>query len=174
MFSRKMKLPPPSVAKSATPSVSCPNKDSLDIADVVTALPILANPPRQKSPDVRRPPKAESTYTRVTSRAEYPNSQNPPRTKYSNVQNPPQQKSVTVSRMHKPARLARVSFEQCTHMTTVRMFSKEFCCGQCHQFSSTGWIWRCTQDRELLLEASLETGDVMVSNLKYLLSFVRN
>lgn len=47
---------------------------------------------------------------------------------------------------------------QCTHLTTTRLFTKEFRCGVCFRESSFGWVWRCTQDRELMLEDDMDHG----------------
>ena len=47
---------------------------------------------------------------------------------------------------------------QCTHLTTTRLFTKEFRCGICFREGSFGWVWRCTQDRELMLEDDLDHG----------------
>ncbi|QSZ37118.1 hypothetical protein DSL72_009211 [Monilinia vaccinii-corymbosi] len=47
---------------------------------------------------------------------------------------------------------------QCTHLTTTRLFTKDFRCGSCFREGSFGWVWRCTQDRELMLEDDLDHG----------------
>ncbi|KAG4030937.1 hypothetical protein MFRU_010g00670 [Monilinia fructicola] len=47
---------------------------------------------------------------------------------------------------------------QCTHLTTTRLFTKEFRCGTCFREGSFGWVWRCTQDRELMLEDDMDHG----------------
>ncbi|KAI9649341.1 hypothetical protein NHQ30_001913 [Ciborinia camelliae] len=47
---------------------------------------------------------------------------------------------------------------QCTHLTTTRLFTKEFRCSICFREGSFGWVWRCTQDRELMLEDDMDHG----------------
>ncbi|ESZ94571.1 hypothetical protein SBOR_5061 [Sclerotinia borealis F-4128] len=47
---------------------------------------------------------------------------------------------------------------QCTHLTTTRLFTTEFRCSICFREGSFGWIWRCTQDRELMLEDDMDHG----------------
>ncbi|TGO57083.1 hypothetical protein BOTNAR_0209g00120 [Botryotinia narcissicola] len=47
---------------------------------------------------------------------------------------------------------------QCTHLTTTRLFTKEFRCGICFREGSFGWVWKCTQDRELMLEDDMDHG----------------
>ncbi|EKD19993.1 uncharacterized protein L3040_002329 [Drepanopeziza brunnea f. sp. 'multigermtubi'] len=46
----------------------------------------------------------------------------------------------------------------CTHLTCTRIFTQEFRCAVCVRRGSLGWIYRCTQDRELLLERDIEAG----------------
>jgi len=47
---------------------------------------------------------------------------------------------------------------QCTHLTMTRMYSTEYRCMLCGHHSSNGWLFRCIQDRELMLEDDLERG----------------
>ncbi len=47
---------------------------------------------------------------------------------------------------------------QCTHLTMTRLFTEDFCCAVCLQVGTFGWLYRCTQDRELLLEEDIENG----------------
>ncbi|PVH89592.1 hypothetical protein DL98DRAFT_401449 [Cadophora sp. DSE1049] len=47
---------------------------------------------------------------------------------------------------------------QCTHITTTRLYTEDFRCTQCLRLGSFGWLYRCTQDRELLLEEDIERG----------------
>jgi hypothetical protein len=47
---------------------------------------------------------------------------------------------------------------QCTHMTVTRLYTQELCCSTCLRVPPLGWLYRCTQDRELLLEDDLERG----------------
>lgn len=41
----------------------------------------------------------------------------------------------------------------------TRLYSSEFPCEVCYRVSSLGWLYRCTQDRELLIEEDFETDD---------------
>ncbi len=45
---------------------------------------------------------------------------------------------------------------QCTHMTMTRYYTQEYRCSICLRLGSMGWLYRCTQDRELLIEKDLE------------------
>ena len=47
---------------------------------------------------------------------------------------------------------------QCTHLTMTRMYTTEYRCMLCGHHSATGWLFRCTQDRELMLEDGMERG----------------
>ena len=40
----------------------------------------------------------------------------------------------------------------------TRMYSTEYRCMLCGHYPRTGWLFRCTQDRELMLEDDLERG----------------
>ncbi|KAF4634540.1 hypothetical protein G7Y89_g3569 [Cudoniella acicularis] len=42
----------------------------------------------------------------------------------------------------------------------TRLYTDEFRCSVCFREGSLGWLWRCTQDRELLLEDDLDRGFV--------------
>lgn len=46
----------------------------------------------------------------------------------------------------------------CTHMTMTRLYTKYFCCAICARTGDMGWLYRCTQDRELLIEHDMEYG----------------
>ena len=48
---------------------------------------------------------------------------------------------------------------QCTHLTMTRLYTSEFRCGVCFRPASMGWVYRCTQDRELLIEEEIEHGE---------------
>ena len=45
---------------------------------------------------------------------------------------------------------------QCTHITMTRVYNEDFRCALCLHPGSMGWLYRCTQDRELLIEDDLE------------------
>ena len=47
---------------------------------------------------------------------------------------------------------------QCTHLTMTRLYSTEFRCQICLHHDPLGWIYRCDQDRELLLEDNIDRG----------------
>lgn len=57
-----------------------------------------------------------------------------------------------------PARKATCTTRdgQCTHITMTRIYTDEFRCAICLQPGTMGWLYRCTQDRELLIEDDLE------------------
>jgi hypothetical protein len=46
----------------------------------------------------------------------------------------------------------------CTHLTMTRLYTTDFRCAICYQVSAVGWVYRCTQDRELTLEDEFEKG----------------
>jgi hypothetical protein len=48
---------------------------------------------------------------------------------------------------------------QCTHLTMTRLYTKEFRCVLCLRTGSMGWVYRCSQDRELLIEDDMERGN---------------
>ncbi|CAL3966406.1 unnamed protein product [Diplocarpon coronariae] len=47
----------------------------------------------------------------------------------------------------------------CTHHTVVRLYTNQHHCAICTRSGGYGWIYRCTQDQELLLENEMETGN---------------
>ncbi len=47
---------------------------------------------------------------------------------------------------------------QCTHLTMTRLYSTEFRCQICLRHGPLGWVYRCDQDRELLLEDDIDRG----------------
>ncbi|KAL2075537.1 hypothetical protein VTL71DRAFT_480 [Oculimacula yallundae] len=47
---------------------------------------------------------------------------------------------------------------QCTHLTTTRLYTADFRCVFCMRAGSFGWVYRCTQDRELLLDEDIQNG----------------
>jgi hypothetical protein len=48
----------------------------------------------------------------------------------------------------------------CTHLTMTRLYTKDFRCVMCLRTSSMGWLWRCTQDRDLMLEEDAAFNEV--------------
>ncbi|CZR57237.1 uncharacterized protein PAC_07127 [Phialocephala subalpina] len=50
----------------------------------------------------------------------------------------------------------------CTHLTMTRFYTNnsELVCSHCGQPPANGWLWRCTQDRELILEDDADRGVV--------------
>lgn len=49
-------------------------------------------------------------------------------------------------------------------MTMTRLYTQDFKCEICLQIPSIGWLWRCSQDRELMLEHALERGYLVGTN----------
>jgi hypothetical protein len=64
-----------------------------------------------------------------------------------------------------PRPFFQVGNGQCTHLTMTRLYTTEFRCSLCLRVGSMGWIYRCTQDRDLLIEDDMERGNE-VSNDK--------
>jgi hypothetical protein len=60
---------------------------------------------------------------------------------------------------HIPRPLFTVGNGQCTHLTMTRLYTTEFRCSLCLRVGSMGWIYRCTQDRDLLIEDDMERGN---------------
>jgi hypothetical protein len=60
-----------------------------------------------------------------------------------------------------PVRIAACTTRngQCTHITMTRMYTQEFRCAICRRPGPMGWLYRCTQDSELLIEDDLENED---------------
>jgi hypothetical protein len=50
---------------------------------------------------------------------------------------------------------------QCTHLTMTRLYTHEFRCVVCMQLPRAGWLYRCTQDRELMLEDEFDRGEAV-------------
>ncbi|OBT66740.1 hypothetical protein VE03_04086 [Pseudogymnoascus sp. 23342-1-I1] len=62
-----------------------------------------------------------------------------------------------------PAQTASRSREMmCTHMTMVRMYSIDMRCSMCLHPGPFGWVYRCSQDRELMIENDYNEGGVDV------------
>lgn len=51
--------------------------------------------------------------------------------------------------------------QQCTHITMTRLFTDYLVCSHCRHFPGNGWLWCCTQDRELILEDEEDRGVVV-------------
>jgi hypothetical protein len=58
-----------------------------------------------------------------------------------------------------PRPLMKFGNGACTHLTMTRLYTTEFRCSLCLRVGSMGWVYRCTQDRELLLEDDMERGN---------------
>ncbi|PQE18115.1 flagellar motor protein [Rutstroemia sp. NJR-2017a BVV2] len=70
-----------------------------------------------------------------------------------------QTKRTTLPPLTAGQRAAQASrHAQCTHVTTTRLYTKEFRCAICYREGSFGWLYRCTQDRELMLDEHMEKG----------------
>jgi hypothetical protein len=61
---------------------------------------------------------------------------------------------ATQTSVHRP--LMKFGNGACTHLTMTRLYTTEFRCSLCLRIGSIGWVYRCTQDRELLLEDDME------------------
>ena len=70
----------------------------------------------------------------------------------------PRRSTVTTIIPRQRAVTPRFGQAQCTHLTVTRLYTKEFRCSVCFREGPAGWLWRCTQDRELLLEEDMERG----------------
>ena len=47
---------------------------------------------------------------------------------------------------------------QCTHHIMTRLYTTEFHCSLCSEAGQFGWVYRCAQDRELLMDDEWERG----------------
>ena len=47
---------------------------------------------------------------------------------------------------------------QCTHPTMSRLYGSEFLCDHCHRPGHFGWIYRCSHDREEVIDFALSQG----------------
>lgn len=73
-----------------------------------------------------------------------------------------------------PPRLSSTPrYLQCTHMTTTRIYNPQFRCSLCFKPGEFGWLYRCTQDRELVLEDDLEKGNAVGCPTTQLLTELR-
>ena len=67
--------------------------------------------------------------------------------------NEPRTKSETPATNTNPTQTASRSREMmCTHITMVRMYSVDMRCSMCLHPGPFGWVYRCSQDRELMIE----------------------
>ncbi|KAH7144476.1 hypothetical protein B0J13DRAFT_675803 [Dactylonectria estremocensis] len=58
-----------------------------------------------------------------------------------------------------PGQQNRPGFQpQCTHLTVTRLFGVDFICEVCHRPGPFGWVYRCTQDRDELIEQAASRG----------------
>jgi len=48
---------------------------------------------------------------------------------------------------------------QCTHHTMTRIYNPNFNCAICLKPGPFGWLYRCIQDRELIIEQNLKAGN---------------
>ncbi|KAH7342682.1 hypothetical protein BKA65DRAFT_526743 [Rhexocercosporidium sp. MPI-PUGE-AT-0058] len=78
----------------------------------------------------------------------------------STDQAPPSPRRSTISAFPAPVTRTRKNGGngQCTHITTTRLYTDDFRCALCLRVGSFGWLYRCTQDRELLLDEDMENG----------------
>lgn len=76
--------------------------------------------------------------------------------------NEPRIKPETPATNNSPAQTASRSREMmCTHITMVRMYSIDMRCSLCLHPGSFGWVYRCSQDRELMIENAYNEGGVV-------------
>ncbi|KAF7543626.1 hypothetical protein G7046_g9963 [Stylonectria norvegica] len=47
---------------------------------------------------------------------------------------------------------------QCTHLTMTRLYGSQFVCDSCRRPGPFGWVYRCTQDRDELIEQAASRG----------------
>ncbi|KAK7213328.1 hypothetical protein V2G26_020506 [Clonostachys chloroleuca] len=58
-----------------------------------------------------------------------------------------------------PGMLVPVRFKpSCTHLTMTRLHGFEFVCDACRRPGPYGWVYRCTQDREVMIESAVAAG----------------
>ncbi|CZT01079.1 uncharacterized protein RAG0_08885 [Rhynchosporium agropyri] len=74
-------------------------------------------------------------------------------------QGPPSPRRSTISAYPSPSSQRKNGDNgQCTHLTTTRLYTTDFRCAFCFRLGSFGWVYRCTQDRELLLDEDIQHG----------------
>lgn len=66
-------------------------------------------------------------------------------------------------------KVKQVHAASCTHMTMTRFYTEEDLCLMCEQVGAFGWLYRCTQDRELLIEHEMTQGTIVraASHVEY-------
>lgn len=47
---------------------------------------------------------------------------------------------------------------QCTHITMSRVYGPELICDHCRRPGQFGWVYRCSQDREDVIDYALAQG----------------
>jgi hypothetical protein len=58
-----------------------------------------------------------------------------------------------------PGMLVPVRFKpSCTHLTMTRLHGFEFVCDACRRPGPFGWVYCCTQDREVMIESAVAAG----------------
>ncbi|CAH0044118.1 unnamed protein product [Clonostachys solani] len=58
-----------------------------------------------------------------------------------------------------PGILVPVRFKPtCTHLTMTRLYGFEFVCDACRRPGPFGWVYCCTQDREVMIESAVAAG----------------
>jgi len=74
--------------------------------------------------------------------------------------------TFTAGLTHVPRYSMRLGNGACTHLTMTRLYTNEYRCSMCLRIGSMGWVYRCTQDREMLIEEDMEHGNA-VGNTNY-------
>jgi hypothetical protein len=99
----------------------------------------------------------ERVHSHITSKSTIPRSPSNDSI-HSEMDTTPRRSTVTSIIPHQRAATPRYGQAQCTHLTVTRLYTKEFRCSVCFREGPAGWLWRCIQDRELLLEEDMERG----------------
>lgn len=68
---------------------------------------------------------------------------------------PPTPGGTTSRQLSNPTNPVNTRNGQCTHLTMTRLYTKDLVCTLCKRPGQLGWLYRCTQDRELLIEDEL-------------------
>jgi len=67
--------------------------------------------------------------------------------------------TFTAGPTYAPRYSMRLGNGACTHLTMTRLYTDEYRCSMCLRIGPLGWVYRCTQDRELLIEEDMENGN---------------
>ena len=67
--------------------------------------------------------------------------------------------TFTAGPTYAPRYSMRLGNGACTHLTMTRLYTDEYRCSMCLRTGPLGWVYRCTQDRELLIEEDMENGN---------------